>query len=54
VEEAKRLLAETALPLAEIAAVCGYSTESYFMKQFKRITQQTPTEYRRAVHAKKH
>lgn len=53
VGEAKRLLAETELPLAEIAVMCGYSTESYFMKQFKRITEQTPTEYRRAARSVK-
>jgi len=50
VEAAKRMLAETTLSLGEIAALCGYSTESYFMKQFKRITGQTPTEFRRSVH----
>lgn len=47
VDAAKRMLTETQLSLGEIAAACGYSTESYFMKQFKRITGQTPTEYRR-------
>lgn len=52
VEAAKRMLAESARPLAEVAALCGYSTESYFMKQFKRITQQTPTEFRRNAQAK--
>lgn len=46
VEEAKRLLRETTLPLSKISLLCGYSTESYFMKQFKRITGLTPTEYR--------
>ena len=46
VEMAKRLLTETALPLSEIAARCGYSTESYFMKQFKSVTGMTPTAYR--------
>lgn len=47
VEAAKRLLTETAQPLAEVALLCGYSTESYFMKQFKRVTGMTPTEFRR-------
>ena len=46
VELAKRLLRETALPLGEIAARCGYSSESYFMKQFKSVTGVTPTAYR--------
>jgi YesN/AraC family two-component response regulator len=39
-------LTETELPLGEISALCGYSTDSYFMKQFKRLTGLTPTEYR--------
>lgn len=46
VDAAKNLLAETSLPLGEISVLCGYSTESYFMKQFKRITGLTPTEFR--------
>lgn len=47
VEAAKQLLAQTSLTLGEISEQCGYSAESYFMKQFKRITGMTPTEYRR-------
>lgn len=46
VNAAKRLLAETSLPLGEISVLCGYSAESYFMKQFKHITGLTPTAYR--------
>ncbi|MBO4876588.1 MAG: substrate-binding domain-containing protein [Ruminococcus sp.] len=45
-ERAKRLLRETELSVAEIAAQCGYSTDSYFMKQFKKSFSVTPTEYR--------
>ena len=47
VELAKRLLRETDLSLSEITEQCGYSTESYFMKQFKSVTGITPTEYRK-------
>ncbi|MBQ8923100.1 MAG: substrate-binding domain-containing protein [Oscillospiraceae bacterium] len=47
IDAAKRLLTETSLPLSEISEACGYSAESYFMKQFKRITGLTPTEYRK-------
>ena len=49
IDRAKRLLTETALPLGEIAVLCGYSTDSYFMKQFKQMTGLTPTEYRKKV-----
>lgn len=52
VEMAKQLLAETDLTLREIAVRCGYSTESYFMKQFKNITDITPTAYRRSIRYK--
>lgn len=49
VEMAKQLLAETDLTLREVAVRCGYSTESYFMKQFKNITGITPTAYRHSI-----
>jgi len=54
VEMAKQLLAKTEYSLSEISDMCGYSTESYFMKQFKRITKHTPTEFRRGLSSKKH
>ncbi|MBQ8927760.1 MAG: substrate-binding domain-containing protein [Oscillospiraceae bacterium] len=46
VDMAKRLLSRTELSLSEISLRCGYSSESYFMKQFKKVTTMTPTEYR--------
>ncbi len=46
VEQAQRLLTGTDQSLGTIAAGCGYSTESYFMKQFKSVTGMTPTAYR--------
>lgn len=46
VEMAKKLLEEHELSLKEITVQCGYSTESYFMKQFKSVTGITPTSYR--------
>ena len=46
VELAKRLLKESSMSLTEITVRCGYSTESYFMKQFKNVTGSTPTEFR--------
>lgn len=46
VEKAKKLLSETNTPINRISALCGYSSESYFMKQFKKLTGMTPTEYR--------
>lgn len=49
VERAKQLLQDTSLSLTEISARCGYTTESYFMKQFKKLTGMTPSEYRRSL-----
>ena len=49
VELAKYLLKNTALSLCEITEQCGYSSESYFMKQFKSMTGITPTEFRKHV-----
>ncbi len=47
IEKAKSLLSETSLTIGEIAEKCGYSSESYFMKQFKKLTGSTPTEFRK-------
>ncbi|MBO4325167.1 MAG: helix-turn-helix transcriptional regulator [Lachnospiraceae bacterium] len=44
----KKLLKATKFPLREIAAMCGYQNEFYFMRQFKNVTGKTPSEYRSA------
>lgn len=46
-ENARRLLTDTALPIAEIALRCGFSDNTYFNRVFKRATNRTPAEYRR-------
>lgn len=46
-EESERLLAETNLPIKEIAAMVGYLDEKYYSKLFKKTTGIKPTEYRR-------
>ena len=45
-ERAKRMLAETNNTIREIAFACGYGNEYHFIRQFKKITGKTPTEYR--------
>ena len=47
IEEAKRLLEETAMPADEISAEVGYEEPAFFRKLFKRLTGLTPREYRR-------
>ncbi len=46
-ERARTLLAEDALSVAEIAARCGFSSQSYFTRRFKRFAGATPGEFRR-------
>ena len=45
---AAQLLQETNLNIAEIASRCGFEDQSAFSQQFRRRTDSTPTEYRRA------
>lgn len=46
---AKQLLLATDMPLKEIAFRCGYESEYSFMRQFKKMFGQTPTEFRRQI-----
>lgn len=46
IEKAKNYLRESQLTVSEIAVACGYKTEFHFMRQFKKMTGFTPTEFR--------
>ena len=46
-EEARRLLRETSLPVAEVAQKAGFGSSSAFCAAFKGRFQQTPLNYRR-------
>lgn len=46
IERARKMLAETAMPIIEIAATVGYQSQSHFTKIFKSITGFTPRAYR--------
>jgi AraC family transcriptional regulator len=48
-ERARKLLAESTLPIIEIASMVGYQSQSHFTKVFKSITGVTPRAYREAV-----
>ena len=45
-EQSKRLLAETDLPLSQVALSCGYEDQSYFTRVFKKSTGLSPRRYR--------
>lgn len=47
--EARRLLAYTPMPVAEVAANLGYDDAAYFSKFFSRQVGNTPSEYRALV-----
>lgn len=46
VSHARDMLVGGALGVAEIASICGFESQSYFGKVFKRIVGVTPLEYR--------
>jgi AraC family transcriptional regulator len=45
-ERARKLLADTALAISEVAAMVGYQSQSHFTKIFKSVTGVTPRAYR--------
>jgi AraC family transcriptional regulator len=48
-ERARRLLAETDLPIAEVGARVGYNSQSHFTKIFREATGMTPKAFRDAA-----
>lgn len=49
VEQAKKLLKEPTVNVKDIGKAVGYTDSNYFAKVFKRITGQSPTEYRLCI-----
>lgn len=46
-ENARRLLVETQIPVAQVAYQCGFSEPSYFSKQFRRLFGEIPSRLRK-------
>jgi len=46
---ARELLTTTSLPIGEIAERCGYESNIYFSRHFKRKIGMTPTEYQNHI-----
>lgn len=47
IEEARRLLAENRLPIAEIAEILGYRDADTFSEHFRKLVGQSPSAYRK-------
>lgn len=47
VERARKLLADPARPLSDIALACGFSDQGHFTRVFKKRTGETPGDVRR-------
>lgn len=48
-EQARKLLATTPLPIAHIADACGFSSQSHFTACFRKAHASTPAEYRHHI-----
>lgn len=46
IEHAKNLLASSLLSVTEVCYECGFSSLSHFLREFRKKTNFTPTEYR--------
>jgi len=53
IREARTLLRDSALNVAEVAGACGFTDDVYFRRLFKRYTGLTPVQFRR-LHARTH
>ena len=51
IEKAKELIKYNELSLSEISFQLGYSSAQYFTNQFKKITNQTPSMYKKSKKA---
>jgi AraC family transcriptional regulator len=49
IERAKKMLAETELPISEIALRSGFSSQSHFTTAFRRLAGATPKAFRAAL-----
>ena len=47
IQKSAELLANSDMPISQIAMAVGFSSTSYFSEMFKKHTNQTPSEYRR-------
>ncbi len=48
-EQARKLLVTTRMPLSHIADACGFSSQSHLAKAFRSVHAATPTEFRKQM-----
>ncbi len=46
IDQAARLLAQSGMPVSEVAQSCGFSDQSALSRQFRQLTGFTPSQYR--------
>ncbi len=49
IHKAIEFMRNTAYTTTEIASMCGFSSATYFIKTFKKVTDMTPNEYRKTM-----
>ncbi|MEY2193534.1 AraC family transcriptional regulator [Neobacillus sp. BF23-41] len=53
IRESKILLETTNYPISDISTITGFSSQSFFAQSFKRVTNISPSQYRKAEKYKK-
>ena len=46
IHKSLELLTESDISISQIAQCCGFSNQSYYTKEFRRVTETTPKQYR--------
>ena len=49
IERAREMMENPRINVKDVGLACGYTDSNYFSRVFKRVTGQTPTEYRLAI-----
>ncbi|MWV46056.1 response regulator [Paenibacillus sp. HJL G12] len=46
---AKRCLVQSKVPMTDVAQMCGYASYKHFVKTFRKLTDMTPSDYRKQM-----